>query len=152
MKTSAEWLRELIAQRHLKTAYAAAKLIGITPTRLYEYRDGVRPFNNFTAVRVAELLEVDPVVVIASAEAEREKGGAHRAYWEKLATAAIILLGLGLAGQPSPSEASPQKTAGVYYVKSGRRKKPRARAQSGALAALSAFARRSASRLPLLAL
>lgn len=106
MKTCKEWLETLMRSRAL-TAYGAAKLIGITPDAAYHYIAGDRAFDAYTASRIAELLGVDPVLVIASAEAERSKDAQRRAYWERLggtaAAVALVFIMAGPMGDPSPA-------------------------------------------------
>lgn len=127
MKTCKDWLEQLMAARSV-TAYGAAKLIGIDTNTAYNYKAGTRAFDAFTATRVAELLNVDPVLVIASAEAERAKDAERRAYWERLGgTAAAVLVvwlvtgvfvadpDIALAFAPALFGFGP---ADVYYVKS----------------------------------
>jgi hypothetical protein len=92
MKTSKEWFEQLMAEKNV-TAYGAGKLVGLTPNAAYSYISGRRAFDPYTATRVAELLGVEPVLVIASAEAERAKDSERRAYWERMGgTAAGIAL------------------------------------------------------------
>ncbi len=66
----------------IESDYAMAKALGITRSTLSGYRGG-NIMDDFTAAQIAEILEIDPMIVIAAANAEREKGE-RREYWEKI--------------------------------------------------------------------
>ncbi|CAD9228386.1 Helix-turn-helix protein [Burkholderia cenocepacia] len=84
MKTTIEWLDALKAHLDLPSDYAAAKLLGVTRSAVSHYRTGRTTFDDSTAIRVAELLGVDPAEVFASMQYERAKSDEARAVWASL--------------------------------------------------------------------
>lgn len=68
----------------LKSDYALAKWLGITVGAVSHYQTGKRVIDDYTAARIAEALGVDPMEVIATANAEREKDEGRRDYWRKI--------------------------------------------------------------------
>lgn len=103
--------------------YRLSKTLGITPQRISMYRNGHRQFDDSTAVKVSELLNISAGQVLAELQAERAKDSAVAAVWHQVARAAAaakaaslaiavaILSVMGLAA-PSPAEAS---RAGVSW-------------------------------------
>jgi len=65
--------------------YALAKELGMSQAALSRYKSGDRVIDDYTAAKLAELLELEPIEVIAAANAEREKDSAKAAFWRKLA-------------------------------------------------------------------
>ncbi|NIR58927.1 MAG: hypothetical protein GWO02_05115 [Gammaproteobacteria bacterium] len=96
--------QQLIAELHDArdwSWYRVAKELGITPQRLYDFRTGREPrLPVHLALRVAELLERDPLAVVAEIEADRAKRTEEREFWmrvAKSAAATILALLLPLA-------------------------------------------------------
>ena len=74
------------------------------------------------AVKVAELLAVPPLEVIAAAEIERTSKPEVRKVWLRYAASILAAAGISAAvGTPTPSQAA--NGASVYYVKSRKSKK-----------------------------
>ena len=61
--------------------YALAKKLGLSQTGISNYRTGRSRMDDDVALRVAEILGIDPIVVIAHANAERAKTPEQRARW-----------------------------------------------------------------------
>lgn len=104
----------------LASDYALAKRLGVSRQAITWYRNKGGTFDPTTAARVAELLEVDPIVVIAAAELERATKPEQRKLWERIAAkvaAGVLVTVMGAAVAPSPAEASAGGGASVYYVK-----------------------------------
>ena len=110
MKTTIEFLDELKRVHALPSDYAAAKLIGAEPNRISNYRTGTSRFDDDMAVRVAELLQIEPAYVLACVAAERTKSERARRTWEKLAKklagAGALLLLLALLSPYSEAVAA----------------------------------------------
>lgn len=70
-------------ERGSESDYAVAMLLGISEDAVNRYRKGERAMDNNTARRVAELLHVEPLEVIAAAEVERAKTPSDKAAWRK---------------------------------------------------------------------
>ncbi len=100
--------------------YALAKHLNVTKASISLLVNGRSVMSNTTAARVAEILDLDPLKVIADMELER---GTNDELWRRIARrAAVVLLPAtigGVALVPAPAEASMlQRIAGpVCYVK-----------------------------------
>lgn len=91
MKTC-DFIDELKAYYGLTSDYQAAKKLGISTTTISGYRAGRSFLSDDIALKVAELLEVDPLIVIACVNAERfsRQGSAEVFnFWIELAEQAI---------------------------------------------------------------
>ena len=82
----------------IESDYALAKLTGISQEAVSRYRTGSRVMDDYTAAKLAEVLEIDPLEVIATANADREKDEERANFWRLLAKkraapiAAILLI------------------------------------------------------------
>lgn len=108
MQTTIEFLDELKARNGGASDYAIAKILGITHQMVSKYRLGKDCLGDSTAIRVAELLEIEPAIVIASVHAERSKSEKEKAVWreilEKLGgVAASVVIGVAAYTLPAPS-------------------------------------------------
>ena len=83
MKTSIEYLDAAKARLGIESDYAMAKLLDITKQAMSNYRHGRNSMDVYAATRVAEILEIDPMEVIAAASAEGEKNPERRNFWQK---------------------------------------------------------------------
>ena len=81
MKTTVEYLDAVKARRDLPSDYAAAKLLGVTRAAVSRYRLGQGYFEDIVALRVAEILEIDPMEVIAAVNIERARTESDRRTW-----------------------------------------------------------------------
>jgi len=81
-----ESLRYLDAVRKLTrtgTDYAVAKLLGVSEESIARYRKGQRVMDDYAALKIAQLLGVDPHVVIAAANFDREQDATRKGEWGK---------------------------------------------------------------------
>lgn len=81
MKTTVQWLDAVKARLDLPSDYAAAKALNVTRSAVSKYRLGRSVFDEKTCIRVAEILGVDPLEVIASARVESAKDAQTRNVW-----------------------------------------------------------------------
>ncbi|HDR9032659.1 TPA: helix-turn-helix domain-containing protein [Burkholderia vietnamiensis] len=81
MKTTVEWLDAVKARLDLPSDYAAAKALGVTRSTISGYRTGRSVFDEKTAIRVAEIMDIDPFEVIAAAHAESSRDDRTKAIW-----------------------------------------------------------------------
>lgn len=120
MKTR-QYLDELKRELGLPSDYALAKRLGIHQATMSNYRNGKRAFDATMCMRVAELLDIDPLRVIVDCEAERAARPDVRKMWEglarRLAACIVGALGAGLLASPPQAQAEPNVAAAVYYVK-----------------------------------
>ena len=141
MKTTVQWLDQAKTQHGLSD-YALAPKLGISRSQMSKYRGGADFLSDDAAVLLAELLEVNPIEIMASAHAERSKSEAAKAIWmqwaEKLGGVAVSVLltaGMlaGISWTPDAHSAQrsqiPSKTAAknLYIVSSRKRKKRQTR-------------------------
>lgn len=89
MKTL-ELLDALAARYSLRSDYAIAKFLGVSKTTVNRYRHKMGQLGEEEAVKVAELLDLDPAQVLAEIQAERTNCPAAKAHWERLAQLASL--------------------------------------------------------------
>lgn len=129
METTLHFLDAVKARHGLKSDYSLAPLLGITRSAVSKFRSGKDFFGDSTAIRVAELLEIDPAIVLASVHAERAKSEAEKTAWrsiiEKLGgIAAALLISLSGLSAPTPAQASTfdnNSASNMDYAKRRRR-------------------------------
>lgn len=86
---------------NIKSDYELSKLLSLTSAGLSQYRTGKRVMDDYTAAKIAEVLEIPAIQVIADANAEREKDEKKRNYWKELARqshAVALVMSLFLGG------------------------------------------------------
>lgn len=107
---SMEYLKMLQKQLPTKSDYALAKKLGLTPQAVSLYMQGKRIMDVTTAAKVAEFLGLNPMIVIAAANAEREKGEKQE-YWKNFyerlgGVAASIIFAVTFIVTPTPARAA----------------------------------------------
>lgn len=108
----------------IKSDYALAKAVGISTQRLSNILKGsVRP-EAYEAVKIGEILNLHPLMLLAEFEAENAKTEERKAFWVNfgqrikngaLGMLALIFTAFWLHGQRA--EAAELDTHNVYYVK-----------------------------------
>lgn len=83
MKLCIDYLRDIEA-RYGWSRFRIAKELGLTSSRMYQLFDDGGTYNDETAFKVAQLLELDPATVMAAAAAERTKNPEIQAVWKGL--------------------------------------------------------------------
>lgn len=114
MKTTLDYLSEAKQRLGLKSDYALAKELGISEGSIGHYRNGRRVLDDYTAAKLAEALEIDPLEVIAAANAEREKDEKKREYWGKIfekCAAACLLIAIFSFGINTQAKGEKQQRA-----------------------------------------
>lgn len=135
MKTTIEFLDELKARKGGISDYAVAKILGVTQQTISKYRVGKDYLGDSTAIRVAQLLEIDPAIIIASVHAERSKSEQEKAVWreifEKLGgVAASVVIGIAAYSLPvQPVQAASISAESMYIMLSRLRSKKKNRSQ-----------------------
>lgn len=81
MKTTLEYLDEMKRRAGIESDYAAAKLLRITTQAVSRYRTHLQTFDVTIALKVANVLGVEPMEVIAATNYERSKDAETRALW-----------------------------------------------------------------------
>lgn len=96
----------------VETDYKLAKITGIPTMRLSNYRAGNRIPDAYACSKIAEILGMDEMVLIAHFEAISAKNPTVKEYWKKkLANlgglAASFFIVVNLIMTPTPSQAAP---------------------------------------------
>lgn len=76
-----ERLLECKVRLGIKSDYALAKALGINRGTLSGYMNGTRIPDAYTDVKMAEILKVHPMLLLAEFEAETEKNAERKAFW-----------------------------------------------------------------------
>jgi hypothetical protein len=105
MKTTVEWLDAVKRKHGLDSDYKLAKLLHVETQNISHYRAGRRYMDAYTAARVAELLKVDPLKVIAACEGERARNEEQRTFWKRLAAAVALGTVTTIGTPPPPAQA-----------------------------------------------
>jgi predicted transcriptional regulator len=110
MRTTAEFLDDLRRVHNLESDYQVAKLLQMHRQAISRYRQEKGTFDDQVAIRIAELLKVEPGYVLACMHAQRANEAGQRKVWERiakrLATAAMALLAAVPLGAPTTAEAA----------------------------------------------
>jgi plasmid maintenance system antidote protein VapI len=139
MKSAANYLDDLRRHLGLPSDYAAAKALGLTRAAVSRYRNELSAFDDSTAIKVASLLGIDPLEVIAASAYQRAADASTKKVWAAIwgkATGAIaqvsIVCAVGaLAVAPSPARAGSDNAgsggngATLYVMSSYRRRQQR---------------------------
>ena len=64
--------------------YAVAKALGVSKQAVSRYMKGVSHFDDYVAIRVAKMLEIDPLQVIADVNHQRAENPEVKAVWAAL--------------------------------------------------------------------
>lgn len=84
MKWFDSYIDELKEKMGLTSDYAVAKFLGVPRQSMTKVRNG-EVLGKDKCLRIALALKKDPIEIIATAEAQREKNQELRAVWLKLA-------------------------------------------------------------------
>lgn len=114
MKTTLDWIDE--AERKLGLSdYAMAKRLGVSTAQMSRYRTRKQFLGESGAIKIAAMLEIDPLPILAAAAAERATTEDARAVWTRYAealasVAGVAILGTVLLAPPSASAAGSPPT------------------------------------------
>lgn len=97
MKTTLQWIDQAEARLGLSD-YAMAKRLGISTAQMSRYRTQQSFLGDTTAIKLAELLEVDPLPILAAAAAERATTDTARAAWARYAEGMATFTGAMVLG------------------------------------------------------
>ena len=102
MKTTREYLADLLVRLDAPSIYGLSKMIGVNEATIRGWSKG-HTFSDSHAIQVADLLGIDQGEVLAAAAAERSKDPQARQVWERIAdqlSSAAASLALALIGLP----------------------------------------------------
>jgi hypothetical protein len=125
--TTLQYLDALHAHFHITSDYKLGLKLGCSRGLMSSYRTGKSHFDDYMCMKIAEILGLPPLQVIADIQAERERRPHVKVYWEHLAqqlrmaaraTAAGVILSAGVLTSGGISDAYVNsESANVYYVK-----------------------------------
>lgn len=84
MNTTLEYLAACKERLGIESDYALAKRLGVRQPTISSYRMGRSRMDDDVALKVAEILHLHPLQVIAAANAERAKTAEQKARWTEL--------------------------------------------------------------------
>jgi transcriptional regulator with XRE-family HTH domain len=127
MNNSQKYLVEVKRKLNLTSDYSLAKVLGVGTNTISQYQNQKRVMDDTMALRIAEILEIDPMKIIAAANADRETGKAKEK-WESFykqlgGLAASLFISVNLLLSPTPTEAAPVQScrgSSVYIMLSRR--------------------------------
>lgn len=100
MKTTIEFLTAIKTRYNLPSDYSLAGKLELTRASISRFMNGKDFLGDQTAMKVADLLDLDPAHVVACAHIERAKHANEKALWQRIAaltagvTAALALFSL----------------------------------------------------------
>ena len=131
MNTTIEFLDSVKVKYGLVSDYALAKRLGVSQPTVSTYRTKRLKMEDRVCLRVAELLDIYPAIVLACVHSERAKTDAEKSAWkliyERLGgiAASVLVATILSAHAPAPAQSSDWLNRNnVYYVKSRRRLNP----------------------------
>lgn len=86
MKNTAHYLAEIRIKTGAKSDGAAGLALGWTRASTSHYKHNTSAFDNYTCLRVAQLLNIPFIQVLADMELQRERDPVKRAAWLPFAT------------------------------------------------------------------
>jgi predicted transcriptional regulator len=132
MKTTGDYLDAVKAKLDLPSDYATAKALGVTRAAVSRYRLGQSAPDDLVCARIAEILELEPMEVIAAIHFERATEPKARALWESIwgkAVGAIALnlivcaVGVSVAPTSKAAESGENRAqSATLYLMSNRRR------------------------------
>lgn len=91
MKTC-DYLDQVMRVKGITSDYALAKALGITRQTISGYRNKNTSLHDDVAIRLAELLDIEPGIVLIDMHAERSKTAEIRSVWERVSAGFPALL------------------------------------------------------------
>jgi predicted transcriptional regulator len=130
MKSTEQYLGEVKDRLELPSDYAIAKALGVTRAAVSRYRMGHSMPDDLVCARIAEILGIEPMEVIAATNYQRSKTDEARRLWESIWGKVVGAIALNLiacvvgalAVAPSPAQASEQARSAILYLMSNRRR------------------------------
>lgn len=117
MRTAAQYLDAIKEAKGIDTDYRLGKITGFSKQTLSRWRTGTGHFDEESALRVAELLEIDPAQVLIDAAASRMHSPKALRAWESVLSrigAAAVVASVGV----SALLASPAADAARLFIMS----------------------------------
>jgi len=122
MKSTEQYLGEVKDRLELPSDYAIAKALGVTRAAVSRYRMGHSMPDDLVCARIAEILGIEPMEVIAATNYQRSKTDEARTLWESIwgkAAGAIALNLIAFAVGVSVAPSTKAMASGENTVSSG---------------------------------
>jgi hypothetical protein len=103
-----QWIERVKSVRGFETNYRAAKELGMHPNVISTYKTRGGTMDEEAAVKVAEVLGIDPIIILADQAMERSKSEKARSAWAGV----LGRLNFGQQKTPTPSGAGVHDVAG----------------------------------------
>jgi transcriptional regulator with XRE-family HTH domain len=84
MKTTLEYLDAVREKLNIPSDYATAKALGVTRSGVSRWRTGSGVPDTMVCVRMAEILEIEPLEIIAATEHARANDEPAREFWQSV--------------------------------------------------------------------
>lgn len=81
MKKSVEYLQEAKEKLGCESDYQLAKALKTSHVNISNYMNGKSQMDDYHCIRVAQVLGIDPMRIIAAAQEEREKNPEKQGFW-----------------------------------------------------------------------
>lgn len=121
---AAEWIDQVSQAMDGASDYRIAKTLGISHATISRYRNGGGTLDTEVCVKVAQVLGIEPLRVIADQEEQRARTPAKRRWWHQIATAAAVILSVALPGkkpEASMTYSASLDAPGIYIMRTIRR-------------------------------
>lgn len=128
MSQTQELIEQVRAKLNGATDYKLAQVLDLHSEYVHGYVKGTRAADNYACAKIAEILERDPLEVIAQVEAEAARTEKKREYWRSFfsglkqaphVVALCGILGFSAAGWPVGAEASSTSHNGRFCSRIG---------------------------------
>lgn len=87
MRKSIEYLIEAKGKLNCETDYQLAKALKSSTANISNYMSGKTKMDDYHCIVVAQVLNIDPMEIIAAAQEEREKSEEKKEFWRDFRTA-----------------------------------------------------------------
>ena len=120
--TTQKVIRKIAKMHDVETDYAIAKLLGCSHVTIGNYRKGKTMMDDTTCLQAANLIRIDPLMLMAKVRLERGVTPRERGVWERYAGRVLLAcLILGSYGGLTPDTAFAQNQAttsgnNIYYT------------------------------------
>lgn len=84
MKSTIEYLNDAIKVIGANSQIELATILGLKQNTISQYLTGKRIMDDSTCLIISEILGIDPLTCVSSANYEREKNPEKRAKWEQI--------------------------------------------------------------------
>lgn len=120
--TTIEYIDALRAHLGLSSDYQLARELRVTRSAVSKYRTGQTTADETTALRIAELLNIDPARVLADVAAERSRTPEARTVWRRMAQTfvAVPLFVFSMLGASALLHAAQNAALRLYIMLSWR--------------------------------